>query len=547
MNWIKNNPVSAIWLIGAAIFLFHLEVVPITIMEARNFITAREMVVDGNWLLTTMNNLPRYEKPPLPSWITAIFGWIFGMDSVGALRFPTMLMAIVLAHTGYLLSLKILGNKKDALINGLILLSTFYIIAITIEAPWDIYTHGFMLIGIYFLYQLFGEAADKWKHGALAGLFIGLSIMSKGPISFYGLLLPFLIAYALVFKFKEVKGHKKLLPILLTALIAALVGLWWFLYVRLADPDTFLAIAQKETANWSSYNVRPFYYYWSFFVQSGLWTIPALMGLLYPYMKDRVHDKKAYRLTFWWTMFSLLLLSIVPEKKARYLVPVLIPLALNTGLYIKYILANFNSRLSSVEKIPVYLHFGIIGTAGIAFPVAAYFILNGDLGSLLPYFIITSITMPTIGILLFIHLKNQRLFPCLILSVLFLAAIKVTALPLAGAVKKNPAYNSITGLRETMVHEGLKVYNFGGTAPEMIWDYGSAIPVLKQGDEIIVPPEGTFAILVVPEEENEFKRIFDLDHSYTLRTVYDLNHTADPGSRKHKDRLVSSLYIVQKQ
>ncbi|MHB1108669.1 MAG: ArnT family glycosyltransferase, partial [Lutibacter sp.] len=50
--------------------LIHLEVPNITIMEARNFITAREMVQDNHWLLTTMNGEARYQKPPLPTWLT---------------------------------------------------------------------------------------------------------------------------------------------------------------------------------------------------------------------------------------------------------------------------------------------------------------------------------------------------------------------------------------------------------------------------------------------------------------------------------------------
>lgn len=547
MNWIKNNPVSIIFLVGIAIFLFHLEVIPITIMEARNFITAREMVVDGNWLLTTMNDLPRYEKPPLPSWITALFGWVFGIDRVGALRFPTMLMAILLAYTGYLLSLKILENKMDALLNGLILLSSFYIIAITNEAPWDIYTHGFMLMGIYFLYQLLGEENSKWKNSTLAGLFIGLSFMSKGPISFYGLLLPFLISYALVYRFKGFKKYKKQFPVILTLLLATTVGLWWFLYVRLADPASFLAITKKETANWSSYNVRPFYYYWSFFVQSGIWTIPAFISLLYPYLKNRVSHKKAYKLTFWWTIFSLILLSIIPEKKARYLVPVLIPLALNTGIYLKYSITNFRTTLTSKEKIPVYLHFGIIGAIGMVFPVVGYFILNGNIEPFLLYYISSSIALFTIGVLLFLNLKKQQLFNCFMLSVLLIATIKGLAFPLAGAVEKNPEFHRILELREAMAKEGIKTYNFGEMAPEMIWDYGSSIPVLKQEDQIIIPQEELFSILVVPSEESEFKRIFDVDHSYTLRSIYDLNPNAGPGTKKHKDRLVCNLYIVQKQ
>ena len=57
----------AIALVCLAIFFPHLSLVEVNIMEARNFITAREMITDGNWLLTTMNGIARYEKPPLPT------------------------------------------------------------------------------------------------------------------------------------------------------------------------------------------------------------------------------------------------------------------------------------------------------------------------------------------------------------------------------------------------------------------------------------------------------------------------------------------------
>lgn len=44
---------------------------PTDIMEARNLVTAREIVADGNWLVPTMNGEPRLEKPPLPTWVAA--------------------------------------------------------------------------------------------------------------------------------------------------------------------------------------------------------------------------------------------------------------------------------------------------------------------------------------------------------------------------------------------------------------------------------------------------------------------------------------------
>ncbi|XHP74719.1 Undecaprenyl phosphate-alpha-4-amino-4-deoxy-L-arabinose arabinosyl transferase [Arenibacter antarcticus] len=547
MDWMKNNPVMVLLLTGSAIFLFHLEVIPVSIMEARNFITAREMVIDGNWLLTTMNELPRYEKPPLPSWITAIFGWLLGVDNVAALRFPTMLMAIVLGYTAYKLSVKLLNNKLDALISALVLLSSFYIIGITIEAPWDIYTHGFMLIGIYFLYLFLNNTNNQWRNSVLVGIFIGLSLMSKGPISFYGLLLPFLLAYGIVYRYKGFSQDKKLLPTLSLSVIAIVIGMWWFLYVRLADPEAFLAITKKETANWSSYNVRPFYYYWSFFVQSGLWTIPAFVSLLYPYLKNRVKYKQVYKLTFFWTIISVILLSIIPEKKSRYLVPVLIPLALNIGIYLSYLFENFKTKLSTLEKFPVYLHFGIVGLIGIAFPIVAYFILEGNLEHLWGYYIASSIALTSIGILVGIYLKRQQLFLCFLLSISLIAAIKLFAMPLAGAMEKNTEYNSIANLRAFMLEQGTTTYSFGEIAPEMIWDYGSSLPDLKGENTINIPKHESFAVLVAQVEEVEFKRIFGREHTYTVISTFDLNRNAVPGNKSHKNRMVNNLYIVKKQ
>ena len=547
MTWLKNNPIALIFLAGISIFLFHLNVIPVTIMEARNFVTAREMITDGNWLLTTMNDLPRYEKPPLPSWITALFGSIFGLENIAGLRLPTMLMAIFLGYIGYLFSLKILDNKLHALINALILLSSFYIIVITVEAPWDIYTHGFMLTAIYFLYSFFDHPDNKWKNSLLAGLFIGLSFMSKGPVSLYALLLPFLLAYGFVYKYKGFGVYRKYIPLVVMILLAMVIGVWWFLYVRLADPNAFLSITKKETANWSSYNVRPFYYYWSFFIQSGIWTIPALISLIYPYLKNKVSDKKAYRLSFLWTIFSVILLSIIPEKKARYLVPVLIPLALNTGFYMEYVIRNFKSSFVQKEKIPVYFHFSLLGLIGIAYPFIAYLLLKDGLNGLWVYYVLSSLTLFAIGVLLFVQLKKQQIFSCFLLSIALVGAIKLLAMPLTGAMEKNTEYRSISQLRKAMQEEGLKTYCFGEIAPEMIWDYGSAIPVLKGEEEILIPEGEKFGVLVIPTDENEFKRIFDPEYSYTLNTVYDLNYNANPGTKGHKNRLISNLYIVQKR
>ncbi len=349
INTIEKYPILTIIVFVLVMLGISFNYLDVTIMEARNFITAREMLTDDNWLLTTMNGEPRYQKPPFPTWLAAFSAFLFGLKNIVVLRLPGILMAATLGVTSYLFSKKLLNDQLHSFFNGLITITSFYVIAIIIEAPWDIFTHGFTLLGIYHLYQLFEKGKNYWKHTLMAGLFIGLSILSKGPVSFYALLLPFLISYGVVFKYKGFRS--KAFSMFSVLIIGLIVGGWWYLYVRFQDPTTFLEMAQRETGNWSSYNIRPFYYYWSFFTQSGIWTIPAFISLLYPYMKSRVKHLKAYKLTFFWTIIAVILLSIIPEKKSRYLMPVLIPLALNTGFYVYYLVRKFKTIITKNNAI----------------------------------------------------------------------------------------------------------------------------------------------------------------------------------------------------
>jgi 4-amino-4-deoxy-L-arabinose transferase-like glycosyltransferase len=48
-------------------FFTHLGAFEVDLMEARNFVTAREMVNDHHWLVPTMNGELRITKPPLPT------------------------------------------------------------------------------------------------------------------------------------------------------------------------------------------------------------------------------------------------------------------------------------------------------------------------------------------------------------------------------------------------------------------------------------------------------------------------------------------------
>ncbi|MEM9680672.1 MAG: glycosyltransferase family 39 protein, partial [Bacteroidota bacterium] len=117
---VSSYPILTIAGVVLIMLGFTLDAIPVSIMEARNFISAREMLLDDNWILTTMNGEPRYQKPPLPTWITAVFGALFGLKSTLALRFPGIIILILTGIYTYLLSNKLLLEKTHSLINGLI-------------------------------------------------------------------------------------------------------------------------------------------------------------------------------------------------------------------------------------------------------------------------------------------------------------------------------------------------------------------------------------------------------------------------------------------
>ena len=539
---VEKNYLLLLLLTCAAIFFVNLDSLPVNIMEARNFITAREMLQDGNWLLTTINGEPRYQKPPLPTWLTAFSAALFGIKTVWALRLPAAIMTLVLVLFSYKFAKKLTSEKLFAFISSLIMATSFYIVASARDGQWDIYTHGFMVVCIYPLYLFFTEENHKYRNVLLAGLFFGCSFLSKGPVSLYAMLLPFLIAFGIVYKYKNFKA--RWLPLLLFLVVAFIVSSWWHWYTIKFDPIA-AEITKKETTNWISYETKPFYYYWSFFTQSGVWTLPAFIALLYPYLKNRVFNKKAYLFTFLWTMISVVLLSIIPEKKSRYLLPVLIPMALNTGFYIEYLFQKFRELKDKRETIPVYFNFGLIAFIGIAFPIGGYFFLKEGLDGNWVWFVLLSIALFSIGIFMFRNLFRRNITTVFYLTIAFIVMVIWFGLPLSAAITNNPDYKPYSELSALGKEQQIKIYEFSDMTPELIWDYGQKMKILKVGNEVTIPEENQFGVMVSENNHENFDEAFS-NFKRERIARYDMNPKGSE-SKTNKDRLYRDLFIVTKK
>ncbi|AIZ63962.1 hypothetical protein PK28_10180 [Hymenobacter sp. DG25B] len=343
-------------------FFLHLGVQEVGLMESRNFVAAREMAAGGSWLLPTMNGELRLAKPPLPTWAVAGMMRLIDFprpDQLFWLRLPAAVMStvLILFFWGLLRELTQLypgeaeAPGRTAWVGALVLASSLLMITVGRDAQWDIFSHSFMIGSLWLLVRA-SRTADRGVLWGASGLLLGLSILSKGPVALYGVWLPFLICYYQP-RFGGAVGRlrQEWSGLLFLVVVALIVGVSWPWYVWQHVAPTALTVARTEVSSWQGRHVQPFWYYFNFPVFTGVWALVALAALVVPYARRRAGRYVPYALGFVWLLVSFFLLSAVPEKKERYMLPLLFPLVmLLTGMLRAWETAAQEQRLTRSDN-----------------------------------------------------------------------------------------------------------------------------------------------------------------------------------------------------
>ena len=348
------------------------------IVETRNLTSAREMLQKHKWFEPTMNGELRFEKPPLPTWITAATMHFVGEDNLSLLRWPAALAGLLLVIFTFLLAELLSENKQLPLLAGGIVATSFFVFTQSRNVGWDIFCNSFMIGAIYLIHKGFKKDGGAIAEFMGAGILMGLSFMSKGPVAFYALLFPYLIA-----RFATIGcgGFKdKRLAIGIMILITIVLSGWWPLKIALTYPEISKIAAQKElSARLFQFN-RPFYHYWNFFILSGVWSIMAFIALFYPYAKKRIEKYLPYKFLFVWIISAVILLSLIPEKVERFLLPVYIPLAILVAGYFQYLTQIFKQEgFSVLDTIALRFNALLMGTICFFTPFALLLFLKSEL------------------------------------------------------------------------------------------------------------------------------------------------------------------------
>lgn len=437
-------------------FFIHNGAIYADIMESRNLVTAREIVEDGNWLIPTMNGELRLEKPPLPTWVAAVIER-GSPDNLPLQRAAAGVIATLLVFFLYVFAVRQTRSPVFGLMSALVLCTSFNIILMGRTATWDIYCHSFMLGAIYCLFRAGQRTGKCWKEFMGAGIFMGLSFLGKGPVSFYALLLPFLVAWLWIYR-PSFRG--KWGPLCVMAGLCLLISFWWPALLYLTHKEVLLSVWNKETTAWLERSVRPWYYYWKFFTETGVWALVLPTALVWPYWKRKMVFPKEYLFAVCWVFMVLIFLSLLPEKKNRYLLPILIPSALVTAHFFMYYWEKVKvSALRGTDRVLWRVNTLLIGGIVCLLPVGIYFFFytTGKITS--GTFAGFSFLFEVIAVWLCYTALKAKVLPFLIGVLGLFVAVESVVLPVVVSLFNNPDLKSIHAVREMKELEGIPFYH----------------------------------------------------------------------------------------
>lgn len=308
---------TGIFLISALLFIPFLGQVHLFDWDEINFAeSAREMIASHDYLTVKINFIPFWEKPPLFIWMQVLSMKIFGINEFAA-RFPNALCGIITLLILFRTGTKI-ADKKFAiswvLLYGGSILPFIYFKSGIID-PWF---NLFIFLGIYQCYQFVISDKNRTLKLAASALFIGLAILTKGPVA----LLVFLLTAGIYLVIHKFKVRLRFTDFIIYLVVLSFVGGFWFILQILKGNMSIIA-------DFVEYQIRLFrthgaghrgFLFYHFVVllfgafPASLLALPSLFG-----SKEGAGDKKEFltwMLILFWVV--LILFTIVKTKIVHY-------------------------------------------------------------------------------------------------------------------------------------------------------------------------------------------------------------------------------------
>ena len=358
---LENKSGILILLLGIVLYIPFLGGVHLFDWDEINFAeSAREMIVSGNYLSVQINYLPFWEKPPLFIWMQVLSMKTFGINEFAA-RFPNAVGGIIT-----LLILFYTGKKFRDEKFGWIWLMTyacsflpFLYFKSGIIDPWF---NLFIFLGIiYFVYYL-SETAYRLRNISLSALFLGLAVLTKGPVA----LLIFTLSFVIYLFYVRFRIKTSFRDISIFIILLSFIGGFWFILQMLSGNASIIkdfVVYQIRLFKTEDAGHGGFLLY--HFVVLFFGVFPASVFAMYSFFKRE--DDKAGKTDFslWMQIIFfvvLILFSIVNTKIVHYSSMCYFPLTFIGSITICKIISG-EMRLTRLMRILltiVSVLFGIL-------------------------------------------------------------------------------------------------------------------------------------------------------------------------------------------
>jgi 4-amino-4-deoxy-L-arabinose transferase-like glycosyltransferase len=299
--------------------------------EARYALLARTMVETGDWLVPRLGDEVHMEKSPL-------FIWAIAALSLAGRRVTelTAVLPAALSGIGGVGMTYVLGRRMFGLRAG-------FLAALILATTWSYYWHARLaLADMMVTFFVVAGAAAFW--GAIAGdherrapmaIFwacLGLGFSAKGPVGF----MPLLPFAAFLIREHGWRGLSKLRPLMGVAIVA-LIAAPWALAFALQREESY--VQSVLIGDFLAPRLRAWDRFSELFFALG----PIGIGFLpwTPFLPAAVRDgwgraerddvRRAFRFLGYWVLAYVIVITLLPHKRDRYLLPTFPPLALMVG------------------------------------------------------------------------------------------------------------------------------------------------------------------------------------------------------------------------
>ena len=300
--------------------------------ESRNAQLAINMIDTGNWLQPMLDGEPYMDKPPLMGWLTAISYRTFGI-SEWATRLPGACFGVITLLAMMTMGRRIVGFRPAALGAAMACLSVGFV-QVNRFVTMDALLTCCVTIAVLASYLAWFNGRFRKHYAVLAGVFLGLGLLAKGPVAIVLIAVPVLF-YSYCQNARILKQRRNLRYVAIPMLTIACP---WFLYAAITNPSFLHYFLWKHhVVRFSEGFIHrePFWYYGPVLL---LMMFPAtlLLPVLFRFLASRKRESRAARsgghgYLLIYALWVIGFFSLSDSKLPTYIVPALVPLCLLLG------------------------------------------------------------------------------------------------------------------------------------------------------------------------------------------------------------------------